>query len=84
MQRGMGHRLARARAAGARPGAPSVRHHQFGRDRVRCVCLWGSVRRAGGVRRYKARTALGPGCLRTKAKNEAAGPESILAAWSPS
>lgn len=50
MQRGMGHRLARPRAAGARPGAPSVRHHQFGRDRVRCVCLWGSAKRAGGTK----------------------------------
>lgn len=84
MQRGMGHRLARARAAGARPGAPSVRHHQFGRDRVRCVCLWGSVRRAGGGTAVQGQDGTGPGCLRTKAKNEAAGPESILAAWSPS
>jgi hypothetical protein len=81
MQRSMGHRLARPRAAGARPGAPSVRHHQFGRDRVRCVCLWGSVKRPGGTE-VRGKDGVGPGCLMTKAKNEVAGPESILAAWS--
>lgn len=64
MQRGMGHKLARARAAGARPGAPSVRHHQFGRDRVRCVCLWGSVKQAVGTEVHgQGGTRLVPKCV---------------------